>query len=214
MTGRADRLQSSVQDLLDQHQHSRAAETLARAFQDDPMMRFLLPDDVKRVRTLPWFLGTVVRYCRAFGEVQVSVEQDAVACWLTPGNTTVTLGRIFRSGGALTPVKLGLGGFNRLMKLQAYMAKEHAIHAPDPHYYLYLLGVDPQSQGRRLGRQLLGRVLGRADLEGKACYLETQNEKNVAVYRSVGFDVTSVGQVAGSTLTVWTMRRDPKRSLL
>ena len=187
-----------------------ASLTLARAFQNDPMMRFLLPDDVERARTLPWFLGTVVRYCRAFGEVHVSAEGDAVACWLTPGNTTVTPRRIFRSGGALTPVKLGLGGFGRLMALQAYLAEEHAKNMPEPHFYLYLLGVDPLSRGQDLGRLLLAPTLGRAAHEGRACYLETQNEKNVAVYRSVGFEVTSVGQVAGSTLTVWTMRRDPK----
>ncbi|CAN5771567.1 hypothetical protein BH23DEI1_BH23DEI1_16640 [soil metagenome] len=101
MTGRAERLKSSTQGSLNRIQHGRVAETLARAFQHDPMMRFLLADDMKRARTLPWFLGTVVRYCRAFGEVHVSAERDAVACWLTPGNTTVTPGRILRSGGAL-----------------------------------------------------------------------------------------------------------------
>lgn len=202
--------QRSARVPSDRGQH-RVTATLARAFQHDPMMRFLLPDDVKRARTLPWFLGTVVRYCRVFGKVQVSAEQDAIACWLTPGNTTVTPGRIFRSGGALTPVKLGLGGFGRLMALQAYLAQEHEKNMPEPHFYLYLLGVDPLSRGQGLGRQLLAPTLGRAAHEGRACYLETQNEKNVAVYRSVGFEVTSVGQVAGSTLTVWTMRRDPKR---
>ena len=53
-------------------QHRRITTTLARAFQLDPMMRFLMPDDVKRVRVLPWFLGTVVRYCRAFGQLKVT----------------------------------------------------------------------------------------------------------------------------------------------
>ena len=189
---------------------ARANITLARAFQNDPMMRYLMPDDRERAKTLPWFLGTVVRYCHLYGEVHTTPGEDAVACWLTPGNTSVTPGRIFRAGGALTPLKLGLSGFGRLMALQAYLDKERARNASEPHYYLYLLGVDPLSQGKGLGRRLLKPMLGRADREGRACYLETQNEKNIAVYSKVGFEVVRVGQVAKTDLSVYSLRREPR----
>lgn len=187
----------------------RASATLARAFQDDPLMRFLLPAAPRRAETLPWFLGTTVRYCLRYGEVHTVPGLEAVACWLTPGNTHVTNARVFRTGGTSTPLKLGLGSFRRLLAWQGYVAKEHARHAPEPHLYLYVLGVDPLSRGRGLGRGLLTPTLARADTEGLSCYLETQNAANVRVYEAVGFRVMSVGTPPGTDLTTWAMRREP-----
>ena len=187
----------------------QSALTLARAFQYDPMMTYLEPDPVRRARILPWFLGTVVRYAQTYGEVHVTPGGEAVACWLTPGDTTVTTGRIFRTGGFPTPLRLGWAAFQRLSELQRYLGEAHARHAPDPHYYLYLLGVDPLARGQGLGRALLEPLLARADAEGRPCYLETQNPQNVAVYGSVGFRVVSEGAVPGRGLTVWALRREP-----
>ena len=191
------------------HTKAHLAQTLARAFAADPMMNFVFPEDEVRERVLPWFLGATVSYSQKYGEVSASPNGDAVACWLTPGNTTVTTARIFKTGGGLTPLKLGFQRFQRLMALQTHLHKEHAANAPEPHYYLYLLGVDPASWGQGLGRDLMNKMLARADREKKPCYLETQNEKNVAVYRSVGFEVTSSSQLAGHDLHVWTMKRRP-----
>ena len=38
---------------LEAAQIDRASATLARAFQDDPMMRYVLPNDARRARLLP-----------------------------------------------------------------------------------------------------------------------------------------------------------------
>lgn len=186
----------------------QAAVTLARAFQDDPLMSFLVPDPVKRSETLPWFLGTTIRYCLAYGEVHATPRLEAVACWLTPGNTRVTNARVFRTGGAATPLRLGLDGLRRLLAWQAYVTEEHARHAPEPHLYLYVLGVEPLVRGRGLGRALLGPTLGRADAEGLPCYLETQTEANVRVYEAAGFRLVNAGRTPGTALTTWAMRRE------
>ena len=84
-----------------------------------------------------------------------------------------------------------------------------ARHAPEPHWYLYLLGVEPARQGRGVGRALLAPTLARADAGGVPCYLETQNSRNVGFYERLGFRVTSDGWAPGTTLRVWTMRREP-----
>lgn len=187
----------------------QASVTLARAFQDDPLMRFLIPDPVNRAQKLPWFLGTTVRYCLAYGEVHATPALDAIACWLTPGNTTVTPARVFRTGGATTPFKLGFRGFQRLLVWQEYVTKEHTAHAPELHFYLYVLGVDPLSRGHGLGRVLLEPMLARADIEQRLCYLETQTENNVRVYESLGFRLMRVGKTPGYELTTWALRREP-----
>ena len=196
---------TSSQRVVSVPNKAEMARTLARAFAHDPMMTFIFPEDDVRERVLPWFLGSVISYCQRYGEVDSG--PDAVACWLTPGNTTVTPLRQIWGEGILTPFKLGSEPFGRLMALQNYMTKEHCAHAPEPHYYLYVLGVDPSSWGQGLGRDLMSKMLVRADSEATSCYLETQNEKNVAVYEKVGFEVMSAGKVDGHDLNVWTMKR-------
>jgi ribosomal protein S18 acetylase RimI-like enzyme len=55
-------------------------------------------------------------------------------------------------------------------------------------------------------------MLERADKGHVACYLETENERNVAFYRKHGFEVIVNGEEAGATgVRFWTFSRAPKR---
>jgi hypothetical protein len=55
-------------------------------------------------------------------------------------------------------------------------------------------------------------VLERADVENRECYLETENERNVAFYVKQGFDVIVNGEAAGTGgVRFWSFRRTPKR---
>ena len=55
-------------------------------------------------------------------------------------------------------------------------------------------------------------VLARADEEHLACYLETENPRNVAFYLKQGFDMVVNAEAAGTTgVHFWTFRRTPAR---
>lgn len=183
------------------------AEVLAGAFRDDPLMRHLLPDDGKRARVLPWFLGSVGRYAHAYGLAEGTADLGGIACWLPPGRTKMTPFRMLRSGMMGAPLRLGPGGFRRLLRFQAHLDRVHARIAPDPHWYLCLLGVAPDRQGAGIGATLLTTGLTRADAQGLPCYLETQNERNLGFYRRHGFAVVDEGGVDG--LRSWALRREP-----
>ena len=60
-------------------------------------------------------------------------------------------------------------------------------HLAGPHLYLWVLGVDPEAQGRGIGRALLQDVIGRAEAQRVPVYLETATQANVAMYRRFGF---------------------------
>ena len=82
-------------------------------------------------------------------------------------------------------------------------------HPVVPHYYLSVLGTDPDQQGGGIGSALLAPVLDRCDADGVAAYLESSKESNVAFYARHGFTVTerielarraaAVVHVAGTT---------------
>jgi ribosomal protein S18 acetylase RimI-like enzyme len=83
----------------------------------------------------------------------------------------------------------------------------HARCAPGPHWYLFVIGVEPACQGQGVGGALLRPMLARADREAMPVYLETHKERNVSFYQHFGFAVAGEGRIPGSNVTVYGMLR-------
>lgn len=201
---------SSQPILLAESQLKQACAVMGRAFFNDPFVKYLAPDDARRQRLAPEFLGIVVKYCFMHGEVWTFPSVDAVACWLTPGKTSPTLFGVFQSGMLTMPLKFGWSGFQRFNEAVSYLDNLHKQFANQPHWYLWGLGVEPSQQGKGLGRSVLQLVFSKADETGQFCYLETQNESNLSFYQKLGFEVATHGVVPKSSLQVWTMVRKPR----
>jgi ribosomal protein S18 acetylase RimI-like enzyme len=94
-----------------------------------------------------------------------------------------------------------LGGLNRM----------EARHPYDPpHWYLFILGTERAAQGRGLGSALLTHVLACVDAEGMPAYLESSNERNLALYGRHGFKVTAEVVIPGGP-RIWPMWREARR---
>ncbi|MDO9546296.1 MAG: GNAT family N-acetyltransferase [Pelolinea sp.] len=72
--------------------------------------------------------------------------------------------------------------------------KAHTHFVKRPHYYLSLFGVHPKHHGKGWGSKLIRPVLDHADKNKKICYLETETEKNVAMYQHYGFEMVKTLQ--------------------
>jgi ribosomal protein S18 acetylase RimI-like enzyme len=131
------------------------------------------------------------------------------ACWLPPGETQVSVLRALRTGALGLPARLGPRGLRRLLAYEAVAEAQHEQGCPEPHWYLYLLGVDPDAQGEGIARRLVAPALERADADGVPAYLETQTPGNVALYERFGFAVTGQRDVAPGLVTIG-MRREPR----
>ncbi|HEU0004328.1 MAG TPA: GNAT family N-acetyltransferase [Ktedonobacteraceae bacterium] len=192
---------------LPSNQARSAAAVLARAFHNDPMMQYLMPVEDRRARWLPSLFIIVVRYCLTYGEVHTTPALDGVACWLPPGETNPAFLRLARIGWRNPPIGMRLAGLRRYLRVAHYLEEIHAHAAPQAHWYLWALGVEPAHQGRGYGGLLIQPVLARAKVEGMSCYLETMNSVNVPFYERYGFHVVSDGEAPGSRLRIWAMLR-------
>lgn len=182
--------------------------TLTRAFADDPMMAHLLPDTGRRGRRLPAFLSGPQSHCLRYGEVWAVDDGSAVSCWLPPGRTSPTTGQALRGGLLLSGLRLGPSGLSRLGRLTKVMDAAHEHAVPGPHWYLFLLAVDPEQQGRGLSGEVLRPVLERADADGLPVYLDTHNPANPAFYARYGFGQAATDVVDG--LRFWGLLRPPQ----
>jgi GNAT superfamily N-acetyltransferase len=196
---------------LQQSQIAESAEVLARAFFDDPMTVYMMPDDQRRKSILPSFMQAGLRICDPHGEVYTT--PGAVlgnACWLPPGRTELTEETLAGAGALEVLGAMGEEAAGRFAMLMGQLGELHAQAVPPEHWYLLILGVDPARQGQGIGGTLIEPVLRRADAEGRACYLETMKPRNVTFYKKHGFDVVVEADTADGGLHFWTMRREPR----
>ncbi|MCL4540292.1 MAG: GNAT family N-acetyltransferase, partial [Bacteroidetes bacterium] len=80
--------------------------------------------------------------------------------------------------------------FRLIYQCLRIFSKLDKVHLREPHWYIQVLGVHPNHQGKGLGGKLLRPVLQKADEAGVAVYLESSNPKNLDFYRKHGFKVT------------------------
>jgi ribosomal protein S18 acetylase RimI-like enzyme len=184
-----------------------AAEVLARAFFNDPLIAHYLPDPDQRENLLPGLMRASIRYCLLYGEVWAPADLSAAACWLPPGQTDLRALGLIRAGLGVVSLGIGWQALWRVRAIEAEVDRLHHRVMPGPHWYLMLLGVAPGRQGQGLGSRLIAPQLARAAAAGLPVYLETMTELDVAFYRKNGFEVGGEISIARSGLRVWAMRR-------
>lgn len=184
-----------------------ATGVLTEAFLDEPPSTHLFKGPRRRAQ-VGYFMRCSCAYALLFGECYTTPGREGVALWLKPGETAMTLGRMYRAGMLSAPLRLGPAALGRFMAFASHTDKMHKRAAPAPHYYLFALGVGPGAQGRGVGGRLLRGMLGRVDAERAPAYLETQKEANVGLYRKFGFEVVADEPFPGlKGLRNWAMPR-------
>lgn len=188
-----------------------ACAMLTRAFFDDPMTTFAMPDAAHRARALPAFFSIGVRLGVQVGGAFVTpAGVDGVAVWTPPGARVFSARQLREAGVMEAEAMMGAEAVRRFDHVVATWGPCRDRDVPGPHWYLMILGVDPPCQGRGIGSALLAPVFARADAEGLPCYLETSKARNVPFYRRHGFEVLVEAAMPEAGFAYWTMRRDPR----
>ncbi|MEU4204709.1 GNAT family N-acetyltransferase [Streptomyces sp. NPDC045470] len=179
------------------------SSTLARAFDDDPMMRWFFPDDASREAGLGRYFTTL--FTRQYAHHGVCERTDAAAAfWVPPEGQA----KAVPDAETVQELQDILGDRAPLFRDTVMAAAEHAPQ--EPHWYLAVIGADPAAQGRGHGAALLRSGLAQADAAGLPVYLESSKPSNVPVYEHFGFVVRGEMELPGGGPVLWSMRRDPR----
>jgi ribosomal protein S18 acetylase RimI-like enzyme len=185
------------------------SRTLARAFYDDPVMIWLLPDAEARTAQLYRLFATMTRHHHlARGGVEVAGDGTgigAAALWDPPNQWQDTRwGQL-----AMTPTFLRVFGL-RSMQGRAVQEAMKRAHPEEPHWYLAVIGSDPTVRGQGFGQALMRSRLDRCDAEYCPAYLESSKPENVPYYQRFGFTVTREIELPGGGPAMWAMWRAPR----
>ena len=193
---------------LRRHEIHRVARALAAAFETDPFTCWLLPDPERRRDRLPRLFTPQLRLMYLpKGHVYTTDEVAGAALWSPPGTHRLPIPAQIRLSIPYGRV-LGLATLARAGRAFTELDRHHP---PERHWYLGILGVHPDAQGRGVGTALLGPVLELADAEGTGCYLDTSNPDNPPWYQRHGFVVQDEFDLPDDGPHMWTMWREPSR---
>ena len=191
------------------HDIDAIARSLSRAFEEDPVWTFLLPDPTSRLTRLFRYFVTAMRLQHMTHATSYTDSAlTGAALWDPPGHWRMTPSQFIRGGAGF--IGCFGGGTLKAIRTLSVVEKRHPSHPG--HYYLAILGTDPDHQGKGVGSAVLKPVLDKCDHEGVGAYLESSKESNIAFYARHGFEVTGEIRLPGGPL-VWPMWRNPKEPL-
>lgn len=191
---------------MDAARIERASGVLARAFHDYPLFRELFPEQQRRERALFWYMGFILRYCTRYGEVFSTDDDEGLLTFLT-GSRQFTRRKLLAAGLQLGPLRMGIVPFWRLMKHNNHVGRVCSRFVPPDAWYLWIVGVDPAAQSKRLGWKLTDRFLQAADAAGAACYGDTDRREMLGFLMFHGFQVVHEGRAPTSGLPFWVVLR-------
>ncbi len=186
------------------------SQALAEAFDDDPVMCWILPDAARRPAGLTRMFTSEIRYHHLAGGGAELAQSDAGvavggALWDPPGRWKQSR---LNSWLSLPSVAFALGRYLRV-GAEVSQALESA-HPTEPHWYLATIGTSSAGRGGGYGKALMNSRLSRCDAEGAPAYLESSKEANIPYYERFGFEVTGEIVIPNGGPTLWKMWRTPR----
>jgi ribosomal protein S18 acetylase RimI-like enzyme len=181
---------------------SSTIATIVAAFITDPIARFALPAPHHYLRAMPRATREFAGGAFEHGTAHVSSDFCGAALWLRPG--------VHPNGEALERVFRETAHPAHLDDLLATFEQMERSHPEQPHWYLAMIGVEPNAQRRGLGAELMRHGVARCDEDGALAYLESSNPRNISLYLRFGFEVMGEIQV-GAGPVVTPMLRRPRR---
>src|SRR6185437_12766605 len=154
---------------------------LSTGFQNDPVCRWLFPDDDVRERLHPEFFGPSVKMTLEDGEIDMIEDRSGTALWLP-----VTAHHEDQPGlGELYEPILGADYAERIAAFDERSTANHPDH--EDHFYLPFIAVRPQFFDQGIGTALLCDRLAALDSQGLPTYLEASNCDSARLYERLGY---------------------------
>lgn len=172
---------------------------LVLSFATDPLLRFFFPEPATYVEAFPELARAFARAALDHKAAHYVEGFVASSLWFPPG--------VEPDRGAIRPMFERTIEHNRLETIFEVIREKAKYHPEEPHWYLQMIGVDPQLQGRGHGSALLTHVLDLIDAENEVACLDSSNPANVPLYERFGFEVMATVTVADAPPVFPMVRR-------
>lgn len=168
---------------LQSHSKQRVLDILSECFRDDKSVNSVIKMDSKAQKRRRILLEYSYFLVEQFGKIYQSEDGLACALVLYPEKVQMSLKRIFWEI-KLVFQSMTLPRLLSVVRRQRYLK---SFHPPQPHHYLWYLGVSNKAQGQGHGGKLLEIIYDDAKKAGKDLFLISSNQQSFSFYERHGF---------------------------
>ena len=161
-------------------ERDKVVGSLVAAFADDPVLRYLFPDE----QTYPAYAG-------GFFGFLFDIRVDRGTIWTIDGGAATAMWEAPDADEGSDADLAAVLPAPVLERVRSYNQEVHQIMPAKPYWYLGVLGTHPASAGRRWGHAVMAVGLKRAADDGLPAVLETATPGNVEMYRRAGWEVVA-----------------------
>lgn len=185
-------------------------EVLAEAYDKDLLMNWIVFQDEKRIQRMrKYFEVSLKNYSMKYDHVFTTEELNGVVIWYPPEPRNCWKVSTFKHL-SLTHKWISIAGIRKFPTLFVVDEMVTKHHLREPHYYLSVIGVHPEHQGKGVASHLIRKVLHMCNERGFPAFLETATERNLGYYGQLGFTVIEEYELPQNGPKVWTMIYEPK----
>lgn len=183
------------------------ADCFADGFEGYPLMNYFCGGiyDEEKIR-LMWYTSI-----RAFNGQLLGVSDNehinAAMLLAPPDCKELDLMSYLKAGAFRLVRSFGLKGTVRMQSFDTFAGKIKKKYMTNNCWYLFGFVSRKEIRGQGYSSKVLSPILAYFDRTGQDCYLETLDEKNVALYKRFGFELMEVVKLPDSDLTIYAMLR-------
>jgi ribosomal protein S18 acetylase RimI-like enzyme len=173
---------------------------LGESFKNDPCIQWLI-EPSKNKHRLDVIMDYTIDETFENGCIYLSNENQGVVLWRNEQKEKLSFNFIKRNLSFL--FKMGIKCVVRNLQ---NMSNSHN-HFPhnQKYFYLYLIGVLPEAQGKGIASKLINPFIEISKMQNFPIFLETANKKNIEIYKKKGFEI--IDTKLQNLITIFYMKR-------
>ena len=188
-------------------------KTLEKAFFNDPLFEFFWPEEQERSRKM----GPVLEFFLKAASWVFTLESPGGGCVAVvgacgPGQYPPSFRRVLFVAPTFVKMMVRLwisDGIGILRQFMSIYSEAEKIRPKGTYWYVVIIGVDPEQQGKNFGGKLLGIILRKADEQKIPVYLECSNPRSMDFYARHGFCIKHEVRPCEGGPPIWGVERMP-----
>lgn len=196
--------------LIKDKEIEKVLDSVALAYENYPLFNYLLGSKSKAESIKQIIMSSLKAIKYEFIGISVGEKSEAVAIFMKPSYKGSPAVSFLLQGGIKLIFKYSFGILFRLLNYENYAMKLKKKYSDDNCWYLYSLTVHPEYQHNGLAKKAMQPMLDFFDNTGQSCYLETNKDCNVSMYEHFGFTLLEKGEIPGTNVVHYALRREPK----
>ncbi len=198
--------------ILKSRMYRKFSEALYSALADDPFystMEKRVGDLSKSKEAMLCYYDYSIYEAACYGHVfQPEVETYGISVWSTPLNAQEAAQKS-EDKKSMILSQMGKSCLQAYEEINAFMSGAAEPLISDRDWYLSIVGILPEYQGKGLGGNLIQPILKKADAVGISTFLETFTPRNMPFYERLGYETLGVFLEPVTRSNYWLMRREP-----